>query len=52
MILEEGNMNIPLQIDISVFQDPQITVNITNVLKSHNQLIVHYKSGNDDLRIH
>ena len=36
----------------SIFSPPRVTVNITNVLKSHNQLIVHCKSGDDDLGIH
>ena len=29
----------------AIFQNPQITVNITNILKSHNQLTLHSKSG-------
>ena len=36
----------------SIFQNPRISVNITNVLKSHDQLTVHCKSGDDDLGIH
>ncbi|XP_023522352.1 S-protein homolog 5-like, partial [Cucurbita pepo subsp. pepo] len=39
-------------IDGSIFKDPPMTVNITNVLKSHNQLAVRCKSSDDDLRIH
>ena len=39
-------------IDGSIIKDPSMTVNITNVLKSHNQLTVHSKSSDDDLGIH
>ena len=36
----------------SIFQNPEITVKITNALKVQNQLTVHCKSGNDDLGVH
>ncbi|KAL4032857.1 hypothetical protein IC575_005940 [Cucumis melo] len=34
------------------FQNPPVTVNITNALTSKDQLTVHCKSGDDDLGVH
>ena len=39
-------------IDGKIFRNPPITVNITNVLRSHDQLTIHCKSGDDDLGVH